>query len=65
MHTCPLCQQANNCQSNQKEKTCWCMTYLFPEPLRQQLENTPSRCICSTCAQSLGAKKRGEVIHKK
>lgn len=66
--TCPICQAENWCQANDPTTSCWCTTFTFPdnlhespqqlpEHLNRKLKNVPEQCICSTCAQKLGAVK--------
>lgn len=61
---CPICQKFNACQAQNSEKTCWCTEYRFPEKLNEMITTLPLQCICSTCAQALGALKNKKVIHK-
>lgn len=62
--TCPLCKGLNNCQAKNSTQACWCTRFTFSEQLNERIRTLPLSCLCSTCAQSLGARKESEVIHK-
>ena len=55
---CPLCEKENNCQAENPSKSCWCRSVTFTKELNEKLSSLPGACICSTCAQKLGAKEK-------
>jgi len=55
---CPICAKNNDCKINKSNEACWCTTYAFPDRLNNKLESLPTYCICETCAQKLGAKRK-------
>lgn len=55
---CPLCETQNNCQVKDPTKPCWCTAITFPEQLNEKLTELSERCICSTCAEKLGATQK-------